>query len=613
MTDTQAGQSFNGNDIIRQNTSPPLEAPRKKPKEGRIVIDERRRAVRASSASNTLSREQRNRILHDRARYMERILKHEIRGISLDTESLRVRAEAITGEGNRREGSAGATDSSCDDELVIGDETCTIDPVDGDTATHYSGEFSYWNFSMRIKRLLEDKVQSPGNQVNTATVSMILTVFAIGTQYAYLDSPKKHERIHMGSKYSEDEIGTMFYHQAIRLLPEIIEISTLESVQACLLFAVYVLPIDASGLGYIYINLALRLGMQNGMHRKYTGNALSGVMIEMRNRVWWSACVNELATWWLNLDVMQEKTDQHSHQTHHRSTMHLRLEFCLIRMFVGRPFLFGPPSARSNSPQSASDGQTTTPANNEKPMSSRQQLVGDCIQAAKEALEICHLLHDSGYGLARGSYIEYSSCRASLLVLIAYCVQTQSDEFQTTVEDGLVMIRDMSAAGDSARSEVTFIETLERTLKTRDDANAVAPGCLSSGYDSFKRWESMLKSGGAAHQLREDLGPKTAETVAVEPDTSTSTWRSFAVPSNPVDHTTYDWPTNILSETDSDNFFAMPHSDVNLAFDSSIDLGALFEGGDIRLGSNGSTFTAQGVDQFMTNTEFDFSSSGHVR
>lgn len=89
----------------------------------------------SSPASNTLAREQRNSILRDRARYMERILKHEIRGISLDTESLRVRAEAIPDEGYRREGSAGATDSSCDDELVIEDETCTIDPVEGDTAT----------------------------------------------------------------------------------------------------------------------------------------------------------------------------------------------------------------------------------------------------------------------------------------------------------------------------------------------------------------------------------------------------------------------------------------------------------------------------------------------
>lgn len=128
---------------------------------------------------------------------------------------------------------------------------------------------------------------------DAGTLSIILTTFAIGTQYAYLDSPAQLGPVHTGSKYSEDEIGTMFYQRAIRLLPEIIESSTLESVQACLLFGVYALPIDASGLGYVYVNLALRLGIQNGMHRKYTGNALSGVMIETRNRVWWSACVLE--------------------------------------------------------------------------------------------------------------------------------------------------------------------------------------------------------------------------------------------------------------------------------------------------------------------------------
>lgn len=52
MTNTQAGQSLNGNGNGNGNdngivTSPPLEAPRKKPKERRIAIDERRRAVRA--------------------------------------------------------------------------------------------------------------------------------------------------------------------------------------------------------------------------------------------------------------------------------------------------------------------------------------------------------------------------------------------------------------------------------------------------------------------------------------------------------------------------------------------------------------------------------------
>lgn len=85
----------------------------------------------------------------------------------------------------------------------------------------------------------------------------------------------------------------MFYQEAIRLLPEIIELSSLESVQACLLLAAYALPIDAAGLGYVYINLTIRLAMQNGMHRRCVGKTFSAAMMETRNRVWWTAYAME--------------------------------------------------------------------------------------------------------------------------------------------------------------------------------------------------------------------------------------------------------------------------------------------------------------------------------
>jgi hypothetical protein len=129
------------------------------------------------------------------------------------------------------------------------------------------------------------------NKNSAAVVSIILMVFAIATQYAYLDcpSPRRGGVTGRPSQFSEDALGTMFYQQAIRFLPEIIEASSLESVQACLLFAVYALPVDASGLGYIYITLTNRLGMQNGMHREYTGTGLTAAMIETRNRIWWTA------------------------------------------------------------------------------------------------------------------------------------------------------------------------------------------------------------------------------------------------------------------------------------------------------------------------------------
>jgi hypothetical protein len=125
------------------------------------------------------------------------------------------------------------------------------------------------------------------------TVAIVLSVFAIGTQYAHLESLGQASTSASGSTFSEDDVGATFYQHAIRLLPEIIEIASLESVQACLLFGYYALPVDASGLGFIYINLAMRLGMQNGMHRKCKNDAFTRSMVETRNRVWWTAYVLE--------------------------------------------------------------------------------------------------------------------------------------------------------------------------------------------------------------------------------------------------------------------------------------------------------------------------------
>lgn len=301
--------------------------------------------------------------LQERGMYMERILKHAFKGIALDTKSLGQMALSIE---ETEKGPQTETDEA---ELAV-EEECTIDPVE-DTVTHFSGEFSYWNFSMRVKRQIEDRMaastsaplsQTPPNQISNyprakqlrsssrtlaAAIScipprhiaeflvniffkhavthyfyvdrswlrtrlaalytnpgsltskeapvlgIILTIFAIGTQYAYLEAKPAPASSGQTQDFSEDELGTMFYQEAIRLLPEIIELSSLESVQACLLLAAYALPIDAAGLGYVYINLTIRLAMQNGMHRRCVGKTFSAAMMETRNRVWWTAYAME--------------------------------------------------------------------------------------------------------------------------------------------------------------------------------------------------------------------------------------------------------------------------------------------------------------------------------
>lgn len=130
---------------------------------------------------------------------------------------------------------------------------------------------------------------------DAASVCAILMLLAIGTQFAHMESRTPVNKIsHNGSsieeqRFSEDEVGLTFYQFASKLLPDIIATASVRSVQACLLIGTYLLPLDTSGLSYTYFGLALKLAIQNGMHRKYTGEGLSPHMQEVRNRVFWTA------------------------------------------------------------------------------------------------------------------------------------------------------------------------------------------------------------------------------------------------------------------------------------------------------------------------------------
>jgi hypothetical protein len=315
---------------------------------------------------DTKTRDSNNDELAIRLKYLEGILKAKSPTTALDTDSLRrqytsLRPSPPTRRSTTNNGSTAQSDAEDADDLnEIEDENIEIRPVDHNVA-HYSGEFSYWNFSMKIKKHVEDWIANPhdrkgskdlpeywrpselssagaatvkaaiGNlppphiaeflvsvffkyaqriyfyvdrrwlarQIDVAyneawsasikdpgTVAIIFGVLAVGTQFAHMDAGTKEGH----PVPNEDEVGTMFYQTATRLLPEMMQTASLESVQGVLLLALYTLTLDASGLSYVYYGLAIRLAIQNGMHRQYRGTELSAVAIETRNRVWWTAC-----------------------------------------------------------------------------------------------------------------------------------------------------------------------------------------------------------------------------------------------------------------------------------------------------------------------------------
>ncbi|KXG49499.1 Transcription factor [Penicillium griseofulvum] len=122
-------------------------------------------------------------------------------------------------------------------------------------------------------------------------VCCVLVVLAIGTQVAHMEDGKLEPTSEITEELnlcSEDSVGLIFYHAACKLIPDVLLVASQESVQVFLLLATYSLPVSTGGLAYTYYGLAMKMAIQNGMHRKYQGGNCDPRIIEIRNRLFWT-------------------------------------------------------------------------------------------------------------------------------------------------------------------------------------------------------------------------------------------------------------------------------------------------------------------------------------
>lgn len=139
------------------------------------------------------------------------------------------------------------------------------------------------------------RIYNPTSNVSSdesPTWCILLTLLAIGTQYVDLNSEKSREQ---SAGYPathnaafEDDVAISLYKLAVKLIPDVLAIASVESMQAFLLLGVYTLPMDTSGLSYTYLGTAIKMAIQNGMHRKYSGASLDEHAAEVRKRLWWT-------------------------------------------------------------------------------------------------------------------------------------------------------------------------------------------------------------------------------------------------------------------------------------------------------------------------------------
>jgi hypothetical protein len=125
---------------------------------------------------------------------------------------------------------------------------------------------------------------------DAAWLCTTLGVLAVGTAFVHMEESRSQPPLleNEGGDSAAAVAGESFYKLAAELIPDVITIASVQSVQAFLLLAHYALPLDTAGLAYTYLGLAVKMAIQNGMHRHYSGD-LDSDTVDLRNRLWWSA------------------------------------------------------------------------------------------------------------------------------------------------------------------------------------------------------------------------------------------------------------------------------------------------------------------------------------
>ncbi|KAL2864337.1 transcription factor domain-containing protein [Aspergillus lucknowensis] len=119
---------------------------------------------------------------------------------------------------------------------------------------------------------------------------LTLMVLSMGSQFAELQGPRRSSS---SRNVSSGGPGMIFYTKAKLLLPDVVTQCSLESIQACFLMGLFLLPSNISDLSYIYHGMALKIAISAGLHRKIAAENLEERVMHVRNRLWWSLYTSE--------------------------------------------------------------------------------------------------------------------------------------------------------------------------------------------------------------------------------------------------------------------------------------------------------------------------------
>lgn len=151
---------------------------------------------------------------------------------------------------------------------------------------HGTDSFHYFDTAHFSSELIECYANPDSIlRLDSAFVCLAHAVFALGSQWATLVRP---EGARTTPPPQDSDPGRIFYHQAQSLIPDIIELNSIRTVQATFVIGVYLLPASAISSSYIYLGLALRKAVAIDLHLETEEINISDTEKELRRRLWWA-------------------------------------------------------------------------------------------------------------------------------------------------------------------------------------------------------------------------------------------------------------------------------------------------------------------------------------
>ncbi|KAL4916205.1 hypothetical protein BDW62DRAFT_212085 [Aspergillus aurantiobrunneus] len=417
--------------------------------------------------------------------------------------------------------------------------------------THASDVFFYFDqahFLADVGQLYTDPASHL--RLDSGFVCLVLSVLALGSQWTELARPSGFPANLLPDGRDP---GRVFYEEARSLVPDLMDRTSLTSIQAPFILGVSSLPDRTLGSAYTYMGLALRKAIALEIHQQTDEARISEHEKQTRCRLWNTAiklnrprsidpgaistplpvplpsldCAQtvdnikhqiayaslvrimdrvaesgrentqidvlqqELESWKRNLPSALRLESLRPKDVGYRAAFHLQLNYLYAWIIIGKGSLLTTIQAHVRRHQR--DSHTGLIGGDGDTV--LDGLAISCVEASKTILQLCESLSHNDL-IVRFSFTDFQGCSIATIVAILAGIIDRDPEYDARVAFGLNHLRTMALGNLPAEVGVRFVEALQAIAN--EAFNKLGSACPPGGGNTHSSRESQQEARQAA-------------------------------------------------------------------------------------------------------------------